>query len=105
MSSSSRRVRGSVGEDGAPPNRLPNPPGCVLVLRHRDPADDTAGRNDPEGLLVGGGVAHGLEDDAGVLLSGEVADLGDALLATLGDDVGGAGLAPQVRTWLVATIR
>ena len=55
-----------------------------------------AGADDPVGLLVGGHVADGLEHDVHALTVGELEHLGDALLAALGDDVGGAELATEV---------
>ena len=74
----------------------------LLVLRDADAADDAAGADDADGLLVGGHVADGLEDDVGAVAAGELADLGDAFLAALGDDVGGAELAAEVGAGLVA---
>ena len=73
----------------------------LLVLRHADPADDAAGADDAERLLVGGHVADALEHGVGAVAAGELADLRDALLAALGDDVGGAELPAQVGAVLV----
>lgn len=47
-------------------------------------------------------MADSLQDGAGAVAAGEVADLGDALVAAFGDDVGGAEVATEVGTGLVA---
>ena len=60
------------------------------------------GRAIAEGLLVGGHVADGLEDHVCAVAAGELADLGDAVLAAGGDDVGGAELPTEVGARLVA---
>ena len=78
------------------------PDGCLLVLRHADAADDTAGPYDADRLLVGGHVPDGLEHHVGAVAAGEFADLRDAFLAARGDDVGGAELAAEVGAVLVA---
>ena len=75
--------------------------GRLLVLRDADAADDAAGADDADGLLVGRHVADRLEDD-GAAAVGEVADLLRSLGAALGDDVGGAELAAEVGARLVA---
>ena len=46
-------------------------------------------------------MADGLEHGVGAVAAGELADLRDALLAALGDDVGGAELAAEVGAVLV----
>ena len=73
----------------------------LLVLRHADAADDAAGADDAERLLVGRPVADALEHGVGAVAAGQLADLLDALLAALGDDVGGAELEAQVGAGLV----
>ena len=83
-----------VAEEAAEPDRR------VLVLRDADPADHPAGSDDPDRLLVRRHVADRLEDDLAAAV-GEVADRGDALLAALGDHVGGAVLAAEIGAGLV----
>ncbi len=79
------------------PNSDANPTGGVVVLRDADAGDHPTGADDAVGLLVGGHVTDGLEDDVGALAAGELQDLRDALVAALGDDVGGAELASRGR--------
>jgi hypothetical protein len=69
--------------------------GGVLVLRHADAGDDTAAADDSDRLLVGRYVTDRLEDDLAASV-GEVPDLGDAVLAALGDDIGGAELPAEI---------
>ena len=60
-----------------------------------DVADVPAGAGGADGLhhrLLG---ADGLDRGVGAEAVGEVLDLGDALVAALGDDVGGAELASR----------
>ena len=82
------------------PKRLPSRRRLV-VLRDADAADDAAGADDADGLLVGRQVADRLEDDRAAAV-GEVADLGDPVGAALGDHVGGAELTAEVGPRLVA---
>jgi hypothetical protein len=49
-----------------------------------------------DGLVVGRPVADGLEHDVGAVPAGQLTDPLDALVATFGDDVGGAELPAQV---------
>ena len=85
-----------------PPKRLANPTGASSYCGHADAADGAAGAYDAERLLVGGHVPDGLEHDVGAVAAGELADSVDALLAALGDHVGGAELAAEVGAGLVA---
>ena len=87
---------GAAGEADVAAEQAGEADGGVLVLRDADAADHAAGADDADGLLVGGHVADRFEDDVGAVAAGEFADLGDAFLAALGDDVGGAELAAQV---------
>ena len=47
--------------------------------------------------------ADGLHDDVGAVAAGQFADLVDALLAALGDDIGGAELAAEAGAVRVAS--
>ena len=62
-------------------------------MRDADEADRGAGAGDREGLLHGGVVADALEHGVGADAAGDLPDELGALLAALGDDVGGAELA------------
>ena len=83
------------------PKRLGKPDRRVEVLRDPDAADHATRTDDADGLFVRRHVADGLQDDMGAVAAGELADLGDALLAALGDHVGRAELEAEIRADLV----
>ena len=87
---------GSAGEGDVGCEQAAEPDGGLFVLWDADAADDAAGADDADGLLVGGHVADGFEHDVGAVAAGELADLGDSFVASFGDDVGGAELAAEV---------
>jgi hypothetical protein len=76
-----------AAEEAAEPDR------GLLVLRDADPADHTARADNPDGLLLGRQVADRLEHDP-TAPGNDVSHRGDAFVAALGDDVGGADRSP-----------
>src|SRR6266487_3203828 len=67
---------GSAGESDVGCEQAAEPDGGLFVLWDADAADDAAGADDADGLLVGGHVADGFEHDVGAVAAGELADLG-----------------------------
>ena len=68
----------------------------LSVLRHADAADRTAGARDLHGGLDGRQRADALEHGMRAVAAGQFPDAFDALLAALGDHVGGAEFAAQI---------
>jgi hypothetical protein len=75
---------------------IAGPDGAVLVLGDAEAADDAAVDDGPERGFQGLAGADALDHLVGAVATAQLTDLGDAVLAPLGDDVGGAKVAAPV---------